>query len=481
MAKAKKPASRKSPSADVQSVLDPLSAAMKSAFLRQSAGQAAVHKTKEPPKKKRVRPAVGKKEAGLDDGTQVSPLAPAHFPKLPAIAGVELGCAKTGSKYKGRTDFLAVRLAPHTSVAGVFTQSMTAAAPVEWCRQALAAGGVQAEARLLLVNAGNANAFTGRAGMDAVKTLASKASTSEGCRQRDIFICSTGVIGEPLDTKPLIKGFGQALKSATPEAWENAARAIMTTDTYPKGVTRTALIDGVPVTINGISKGSGMIEPDMATMLAYVFTDAALPAAVLQTLLVLGVRESFNAITVDSDTSTSDSVLLFATGQQTEQCKITRAGDRRLADFRNKLQEVLTELAHLIVKDGEGATKFVTVNVTGAATPKSAKIIARSIANSPLVKTALAGEDANWGRVVMAVGKAGEPADRDRLAIQFGPHRVAHKGARDPNYSEAAVSRYMKQAEIELSVDVGIGKGQARIWTCDLTHGYISINADYRS
>lgn len=414
----------------------------------------------------------------------VSPLAPGTFPNLGPIAGVEAITARTGERYKGRTDLTIFKLAKGTSVAGVFTKSATASSVVDWCKANLKKGKTPS-ARLLVVNAGNANAFTGKDGHDAVKAISSAAARAYGCQQREVFLASTGVIGEPLNYHKILPSFKKQPRAMTSAGWKKAASGIMTTDTYPKASTATAMIDGVAVTLTGITKGSGMIEPDMATMLGFIFTDAKLPSDVLQALLGAAVRDTFNAITVDSDTSTSDTVLLFATGKAAGysrgQSPIERATDARLKDFKAGLAQVMEDLAHQIVRDGEGATKFITVSVAGARSAASARKIAKSIANSPLVKTAIAGEDANWGRVVMAVGKAGEPANRDLLAIAFGPHLLAEKGIRHPDYSEKVVSQYMKGNEIEISVDVGLGKGQARVWTCDLTHGYISINADYRS
>lgn len=412
--------------------------------------------------------------------TPASPLAPDAFPDMPRVDGVELVTSKTGEKYKGRSDLTLFRLAAGTSVAGVFTKSATAASVVDWCKGNLARAG-SSLARLLVVNAGNANAFTGKDGRDAVKAIGAAAAEAHGCRQKEVFLASTGVIGEPLNFRKILPSLSMVPKPVTAKGWERAARAIATTDTYPKGSCRVAEIDGVPVKIVGIAKGSGMIAPDMATMLGFVFTDAKLSPEILQTLLQFSVRDTFNAATVDGDTSTNDTVLLFATGKAEGQPEISRPGDRRLSNFRNKLYEVMKDLAQQIVKDGEGAQKFITVEVNGATSSGSAKKVALSIANSPLVKTAIAGEDANWGRVVMAVGKAGEPADRDKLAISFGPHTLAKKGRVHPDYDEKTVSAYMKGNEIEISVDLGLAKGHARVWTCDLTHGYISINADYRS
>ncbi len=432
------------------------------------------------PRASRADPSLKKAKASPD----VSLLAPAQFPSLRAIEGVEAITARTGERYKGRTDLTIFKLARGTTVAGVFTKSATASSVVDWCRANLKKG-KSPSARLLVVNAGNANAFTGKDGRDAVKAISTAAAQAYGCKQSEVFLASTGVIGEPLNYHKILPAFRLAPRPLTPAGWKKAASAIMTTDTWPKASTRQAEIDGVPVTISGITKGSGMIAPDMATMLGFIFTDAKVPAEILQAMLKSAVGDTFNAITVDSDTSTSDTVLLFATGKAGvapgASAPFTGPGDRRLADFRARLHEVMEDLAHQIVRDGEGATKFITVRVKGGATAASARKIAFSIANSPLVKTAVAGEDANWGRVVMAVGKAGEPADRDRLAISFGPHLLADKGIRHPDYDEAVVSAYMKGNEIEITADVGLKKGEARVWTCDLTHGYISINADYRS
>ena len=408
----------------------------------------------------------------------VSPLAPATVPELPPLPGVRIATAKAGIRYSGRTDVLYVDLAPGTRAAGVFTRSKCPSAPVDWCREALAHGA----ARAVVVNSGNANAFTGRLGREAVAKTVQIAAQAAGCGDREVYVASTGVIGEPLPAERFEGVLADCAARATDgsAAWAEAARAIMTTDTFPKLATRTATIDGVTVTLNGIAKGAGMIAPDMATMLSFVFTDAALPQAVLQALLSAGTKTSFNCVTVDGDTSTSDTLMLFATGKAGH-AEITDPADPRLAGFRDALDSLLIELAQLVAKDGEGARKFVTIRVTGAESDASAHRIALSIANSPLVKTAVAGEDANWGRVVMAVGKAGEPADRDRLAIWFGDVRVAVEGARDPDYSEAAASAVMREPEIGIRVDLGLGEGQARVWTCDLTKAYIEINGDYRS
>jgi glutamate N-acetyltransferase/amino-acid N-acetyltransferase len=407
---------------------------------------------------------------------KVSPFAPKNFPELPPIPGVRLGVGAIGPGSAGRPNLLLAELAEGTSVAGALTRSKTASAPVEWCRHVLGGG----RARALLVNSGNANAFVGQAGRTAMERTIEATARQVSCAPERVFVASTGVIGEPLDAGPIIgalSALGGDLGSA---GWEAAAGAIRTTDTYTKGATRNARIGGVDVTLNGIAKGAGMIAPDMATMLAFVFTDAELPAGVLHDLLKRAVAGSFNCITVDGDTSTSDTVLAFATGRAAHP-PIASAGDARLRDFRRQLHDLCLDLAHQIVRDGEGATKFITISVTGATSAKAARRIGFAIANSPLVKTAFAGEDANWGRIVMAVGKSGEKADRDRLAISFGGVPVAEKGAAVAGYDEAPVARHMKGREIDIAVDVGVGRGRATVWTCDLTHGYIDIKADYRS
>ncbi len=417
-----------------------------------------------------------KKQTAAKTEDPVSPLAPKRFPTMPEIAGVRFSAVAGGLRYTGRKDLFLAELCKGTQAAGVLTQSKTASAPVLWCRSALKSGG----GRAVVVNAGNANAFTGAGGMAAVETTARATAKAVGCRPGDVYIASTGVIGEPLDGDKIARLVGRLHRGLKPGNWKAAAQAICTTDTFPKAASATAEIGGRTVTIGGIAKGSGMIAPDMATMLAFVFTDAKIPAPVLQSLLRSANRNAFNAVTVDSDTSTSDTCLLFATGK-TRHAKVTKASDPALKGFKTALSEVLQSLAHQIVRDGEGAQKFISVNVTGAETSAAAKTIALSIANSPLVKTAVAGEDPNWGRVVMAVGKAGEKADRDKLRISFGDHLIAESGVMVPGYDESPVAAYMKGDEISLSVDVGIGRGRFTVWTCDLTHGYISINADYRS
>jgi glutamate N-acetyltransferase / amino-acid N-acetyltransferase len=409
----------------------------------------------------------------------VSPLAPSNFPDMPEIAGVRMATAAAGIRYKGRTDVLVALLDKGTTVAGVFTKSKCPSAAVDWCRDKIKTG----KARTLVVNSGNANAFTGRTGREAARYTAASAAKSAGCKPAEVFLASTGVIGEPLDARAFDRVMDDLVGAAKPGNFEAAARAIMTTDTFPKGATATAKLGAATVTLCGIAKGAGMIAPDMATMLSFVFTDAPIAAPTLQTLLAKGVLDSFNAVTIDGDTSTSDTLLAFATGAAAARGApvISRTADPRLKGFVKALDTVLKSLAEQVARDGEGARKLVEVIVEGAASPKSARRIAMSIANSPLVKTAIAGEDANWGRVVMAVGKAGEPADRDRLSIWFNGIRVAHRGMRDPDYDEAEVSTEMKKQVIELKVGLGIGRGRDRVLTCDLTKEYVAINGDYRS
>jgi glutamate N-acetyltransferase/amino-acid N-acetyltransferase len=408
---------------------------------------------------------------------KLSPLAPAEFPALSPIAGIALGGENCGIRYKHKKDLFLAELVPGSTVAGVFTRSKTASAPVEWCRKALRGGKVRA----IVVNSGNSNAFTGSGGVASVKRTADKAAAVVGCRPNEVFIASTGVIGEPLPDEKITEALAGLHGKLDAAAWRDGADAIMTTDTFAKGATATARIGGTTVTINGIAKGSGMIAPDMATMLCFIFTDAKLPAGVLQAMLSPGVEKSFNAITVDSDTSTSDTVLLFATGAGAEHPEITSADDPAVREFSQALDAVLLDLAHQVVRDGEGATKFISVTITGAEDDGAAKRIGLAVANSPLVKTAIAGEDANWGRIVMAVGKAGEAADRDKISIVIGGVPVAETGMAVDGFDEAPVAEHMKGQEIDIQVDVGVGSGRATVWTCDLTHGYIEINADYRS
>jgi glutamate N-acetyltransferase/amino-acid N-acetyltransferase len=409
----------------------------------------------------------------------VSPLAPKKLAVLPPIEGVRLATAEAGIRYEGRTDVLYAAFDQGAAVAGVFTQSKCPSAPVDWCRTNLGVGA----ARALVVNSGNANAFTGMKGAEAVRLTAEIAAKAADCRPDQVFLASTGVIGEPLDARKFEAVLADCESRADAFAWDEAARAIMTTDTFPKLATRTALLGQAEVTINGVAKGAGMIAPDMATMLAFVFTDAPIMAEALQPLLKRGADKSFNCVTVDSDTSTSDTLLMFATGMAVRYGAppIDDPKDPRLKEFAAALDDLLIDLAQQVARDGEGARKFVTVAVEGATSARSARRVALSIANSPLVKTAIAGEDANWGRVVMAIGKAGEPADRDKLSIYFGDIRVAAEGERDPDYDEARTSAYMKRDEILLKVDLGLGRGRARVWTCDLTKAYVEINGDYRS
>ncbi len=409
--------------------------------------------------------------------TALSPLAPARFPDLPPVPGVRLAAVEAQLRYRGRPDLLLASLAPETAAAGVLTRSRTAAPPVAWCRALLGEG---RGARALVVNAGNANAATGEPGHAAVRRTADAAAALVGCEAREVYVCSTGVIGEQLPAERLAAALPALHSGLADGVWAEAAAAIMTTDTFPKGAHARAEIDGVPVTIAGIAKGSGMIAPDMATMLAFVFTDANLPAAALGPALRRGVGRSFNAITVDGDTSTNDSCLLFATGAARHR-RIERASDRRLRGFREALEAVLTDLALQIVRDGEGAQKLVSITVRGAATEAAARRLGLTIANSPLVKTAIAGEDPNWGRIVAAAGRAGVSFDQGKLAIWIGDARAALSGAADPAFDEPAAARHMKGQEVKIAVEIGSGPGSATVWTCDLTHAYIDINADYRS
>lgn len=411
--------------------------------------------------------------------TDISPLAPAGFPELPPIAGLRLATHEAGIRYAARADLFLAELAEGTTVAGTFTQSLCPAAPVDWCRRILAEG--DGTARAIVCNSGNANAFTGKAGETAAALTAELIGEALAIDPDRIYLASTGVIGENLPEAALRDGLpqlAQQLATSSGEAWADAAAAIRTTDTFSKGA--AARIEGTAAHIAGIAKGSGMIAPDMATMLAFVFTDLAVAPDVLQVALSASVAKSFNRITVDSDTSTSDTVLLFATGEQIDD-EIVTVDDERFDDFMTALDAVLLDLAHQIVRDGEGATKFVEVAVTGAETDDAAQAIAFAIGNSPLVKTALAAEDANWGRIVMAVGKAGQRADRDALAIWIGPEQAADGGVMRPGYSEERATEHLREDHVTLRVDVGVGQGAATIWTCDLTHGYIDINAGYRS
>jgi glutamate N-acetyltransferase/amino-acid N-acetyltransferase len=411
-------------------------------------------------------------------GLMVSPLA-VPFPAIPPIGGVEIATGRAGFYKHERPDLLVMRFAEGTACAGVFTRHGVGSAPVDWCKRHLDASGGE-DVRALVVNAGCANAFTGKPGADAVRRVASAVAKRLDCRQRDVMQASTGVIGVLLDDAKIAAQLPDLEAKLHADGWAEAAAAIMTTDTFPKGAYATAVIDGVTVKIAGIAKGSGMIAPDMATMLAFVATDAAIAPAALQSLVSLYTRSTFNCVTVDGDRSTNDTLLLFATGASGAP-RIARPGDARLADFREKLEGVLMDLALQLVRDGEGATKFVKIVVSGAQSAASARKIARTIAESPLVKTAFAGEDANWGRITMAVGRADEPMNRERLSIRFGPLWAAQDGAVAATYDEAKMSAYMKNAELEVGVDVGVGRGEAVMWTCDLTKRYVEINGDYRS
>ena len=406
---------------------------------------------------------------------QVSPLA-VQMPELAPVGGVRMGAAEANIRYRNRTDLVMMVFDPGTTVAGVFTSSRCPGAPVDWCRAALRGG----KARAVVVNAGNANVFTGKAGRDACVATAAAAGGLVDCPAKQVFLASTGVIGEVLPHEKITAALPALRGVLRDDGWADAARGIMTTDTFPKAATRVARIGDAEVRINGIAKGSGMIAPDMATMLCFVATDAKIPAPVLDGLLRKGVEASFNRTTVDSDTSTSDTVLLFATGAA-KHARVPAAGGRMLADFSDKLNQVLLDLALQVVRDGEGAQKLIQIDVTGATTVRSAKRVAMSVANSPLVKTAVAGEDANWGRIVMAVGKAGEPADRDRISVAVGGTWMAKDGGVVPGYDETPVVEHMRGRDIHVEVDLGLGRGRATVWTCDLTHGYIDINGSYRS
>lgn len=408
--------------------------------------------------------------------TKVSPLA-VGLPELGGLAGVRLGSVAAGIRYKGRTDLVMLELAPGTAAAGVFTRNRCPGAPVDWCRAALKGG----RARAVVVNAGNANVFTGRAGAVACEETAAAAAGLLGCRPREVFLASTGVIGEVLPHHRIVEALPALREGLAEDGWEAAARGIMTTDTFPKAAVREARIGEGVVRIVGIAKGSGMIAPDMATMLCFVATDAKLPRAALQAMLARGVGRTFNRTTVDSDTSTSDTVLLFATGQAKHKRVPAQGGAAMLRGFARALEAVLLDLALQVVRDGEGAQKLVRVDVTGASSARSAQRVAMAVANSPLVKTAIAGEDANWGRIVMAVGKAGEPADRDRLSVAVGGVWMARDGGVVPGYDETPVVAHMRGREVEITIDMGLGAGKGTAWTCDLTHGYIDINGSYRS
>jgi len=458
----------------LERALDPLASALKRAALKRAEKQAHAFETQSFGTQAAPAPAAKVDKSAMP----VSPLA-VPFPSMKPIAGVQMATGRAGFYKHERDDLLVMVFPEGASAAGVFTRHGVGSAPVDWCKRHLEATKGEG-ARALVVNAGCANSFTGKPGADAVRRVAAGVAKRFDCRQRDVMVASTGVIGVLLDDTRITARLADIEGRLTDDGWAGAARAIMTTDTFPKGAYAEATIDGTTVRIGGICKGSGMIAPDMATMLAFVVTDAAISPGALQALVSLYTRNTFNAVTVDGDRSTNDTLLLFATGQSGAP-RISRAGDKRLADFRDKLEGVLMDLAHQLVRDGEGATKFIKITVTGAETAASARKIARSIADSPLVKTAFAGEDANWGRIVMAVGKADEPIDRDSLSVRFGDLWAAQDGLIAPSYNEAKMSAYMKRKELEVTVDVGVGRASSTVWTCDLTKRYVEINGDYRS
>jgi glutamate N-acetyltransferase / amino-acid N-acetyltransferase len=449
---------------------------------RDKAAKAAVKKLR-----KQVKKLKGAVEASAEPARatpSVSPLAPADgFPALPEVAGVRFAAAEAGVRYKGRLDVMLAEIAPGSAIAGVFTRSATRSAPVLWCEEklaAIAAGKGFKGGHAFLVNSGNSNAFTGGVGREAVQATVAATAAALKVPQGHVFVASTGVIGEPLPAERITAKIGELRDGLSPDGAARAARAIMTTDTFPKGAVARVDLDGTEVTITGFAKGSGMIAPDMATMLVFLFTDAAIEQNVLQAMVARASDRTFNCITVDGDTSTSDTLLMAATGKAA-MAPIASARDARAKMFEAALEAVMRDLAHQVVRDGEGATKFVEISVTGAKSDAEARKAGLAIANSPLVKTAIAGEDPNWGRIVMAVGKSGASAERDRLAIRFGDITVAENGWVAPGYREADGAAYMKGSELVIGVDLGVGKGAATVWTCDLTHRYIEINADYRS
>tara|TARA_B100000029_G_scaffold479151_1_gene525913 strand:- start:21319 stop:22566 length:1248 start_codon:yes stop_codon:yes gene_type:complete len=408
---------------------------------------------------------------------EISPLAPKKFPNINPVPGLRLCGQAVGLKSSGDKDLMIAELVKGTKIAGVMTNSRCPSAPVDWCRTILPKG----TARAIIVNSGNANAFTGASGNQVVTSTVSRASKLFNCSPNEIYIASTGVIGEPLLEDEIAEKLSKVVTRLSPTSWKSASEAIMTTDTFAKAASTKTNIGNSEVIISGFAKGSGMIAPDMSTMLGFIFTNARLPAQVLQKLLRRAAESSFNSITVDGDTSTSDTLFLCATGKNTRQKRIHKSNDPDLKEFYNSLESVCINLAKQIVSDGEGAQKFITLNVFGAESKRAARAIGLSVANSPLVKTAVAGEDPNWGRIIMAVGKAGEKADRDRLSISIGGIPITDKGQRASDYNEAVVASYMKNRDIEISLNVGVGRSKATVWTCDLTHKYISINADYRS
>lgn len=463
-----------SPKADsnLHAALDPLSALLKSAGLRRSetadmadgAGSGA----------KAVKKAAAKRSKLPKPSALATP-----FPEMPGIKGVRIATVAAGITEPGRRDLFVATMAPKTQVAGVFSCSKTPGAPVEWSRRAL--DNDNPEARVLVVHSGNANAFTGKFGDEVAKDIAAVAAKAAKCRQRDVFMAGTGIIGERLPVHKVTGKIPSLIRGGSARSWLLAARSMMVTDTFPKGATRTAQIDDVTVTLNGIAKGSRMVAPDLATTLGFVFTDAPVPSDVLQGLLLLAVRESFNSISIDGDMSPNDTVMAFATGQAALESPITRLGDRRLADFRRKLADLLKELSRQIVADGDGAKKLIKVTVSGASSAAAAGIIARAVANSPLVKLSIGAEEANWGRIIAAVGKSGEAADRDKLKLTIGNILVAAQGEAHPDYVPAALVEVLKAKEIHITIDVGVGRASASVWTCDLTQRYIPLSTSNRS
>ena len=448
----------------IERALDPLASVLKKAALNRAERNRRQYEA--PPPAAQARPRA-----------YLSPLA-VPFPAIPPVTGVDLAAVRAGLHRRQRPDVMVMRFAPGTIAAGVFTRHAAAAAPVDWSRGQFEVNG--GEARVLVANSGCANAFTGKAGFDASRRLAAAAARRLGCRQREVLLAATGPIGPMLDDAKIAARLPQLSAGLSPDAWQDAARAIMTTDTFPKGAFATAEVEGAPVRIAGVAKGSGMVSPDMATVLAFIATDAAITQPALQNLVGLYTRMSFNRVTVDGDSSPNDCCLLFATGRSGAPL-ISRAGDRRLADFREKLEQVMLDLAWQIVRDGEGATKFITVEVTGAESPHSARRIARTIAESPGVKATLGGETADWGRVVAAVGDCAEPVKRERLGLRFGDLAVVADGAVAPGYREAELLDYVKRQEIGISVEAGVGRSSATVWTCDLTRRYVDINQNPRA
>ncbi len=456
-------------SSNLHAALDPLSALLKGAGLRRS--EPAEMSPSPPSRPKKIAPA---RAAAPKPSALAVP-----FPDMPGLKGLRLATASAGIAAPGTRDLLVVTFPPKTQVAGVFSRSKTPGAPVDWCRRAL--DNESPEARVLVVHAGNANAFTGKFGDDAAKEIAAAAAKAAKCRQRDVFMAGTGVIGERLPVHKVSSKLPAMIRGGSSRPWLLAARSIMVTDTFPKGATRVAKIDDVSVTLNGIAKGSRMVSPDLATVLGFVCTDAEIPSDILQGLLLLAVRESFGAISIDGDMSPNDTVMAFASGQVALKTPVTRLGDRRLADFRRKLTDLMKDLSRQIVSDGDGAKKLIKVMVTGAASAAAAGVIARAIANSPLVKLSIGAEEPNWGRIIAAVGKSGEAADRDKLNLTINDVYVAKNGEAHPDFVPAALAEALKAKEVRVSVDVGVGRGVGSVWTCDLSQRYIALSTSNRS